>query len=139
MRRAASAVIVLAALVAAGFAGVNATRPAQAQEPVEVTFVFSDVFDPDTSGRTGLVGGTGDGILGVQCSGSNPQGGTPQIPAQVLTQLTFDTVNIRVFNHLGQPVSSLVRLNCTVDALVEQTPTSLLQKALKERKLTVRR
>jgi hypothetical protein len=37
---------------------------------------------------------------------------------QVLTQLQGDRTVLRVFNNVGRPVSGLVRLNCTVDAVV---------------------
>ena len=137
MRRVFPTVIVLVALVAAGFVGINARRPAKAQEPVETVLVFSDRFQPDATGRTALDGGTNDDIFGVQCTGSNPQGGSAQLHAQVLTQLLATTVSIRVFNNLGKPVTGLVRLNCTVDFLLPPAPTPLAQRALAERKLRV--
>lgn len=135
MRRILPAAVLAVALLAAGFVGLTANHRATAQEPTEVVFVFSDRFQPGSDGRTGLIGGTNDGIQGIMCSGSNPQGGTAQIPTQVLTQLLSDVINIRVFNHQGQPVSGLIRLNCTVDVLVPPEPTATAKQALAQRKL----
>jgi hypothetical protein len=135
MRRVIPAAIVAVALMAAGFVGLTARHPAKAQTTTEVVFVFSDRFQGDSLGRIVLGGGTNDGILGVQCSGSNPQGGTAQIPAQVMTQLLSTTTNIRIFNNVGKPVSGLVRLNCTVDALTPTIQTPTAKRFLGERTL----
>ena len=77
----------VAGLLLAGLVAVNVRQGAKAQEPIEVVFVASDVFDPDINGYASIAAGTNDGILGVECGGSNPQGGTVQIPSQVMTQL----------------------------------------------------
>jgi hypothetical protein len=117
MRRALVATAV-AGLLLAGLVAVNVSQGARAQEPIEVVFVDSDVFDPDVNGYASIDAGTNDGVLGVECGGSNPQGGTAQIPSQVMTQLGAAQIRLRVFNNIGQRVTSLVRTNCTFDALV---------------------
>src|SRR6266542_2705433 len=53
----------------------------------DVILSASVVVDPDANGYVVLGGGTDIGLQAVVCSGSNPQGGTPQIPAQVMCQL----------------------------------------------------
>ena len=118
----------VAGLLLAGLVAVNVRQGAKAQEPIEVVFVASDVFDPDINGYASIAAGTNDGILGVECGGSNPQGGTVQIPSQVMTQLGAAQIRLRVFNHVGQRVTSLVRINCTIDALV---PTAAAAQELK--------
>jgi hypothetical protein len=117
MRRLLVAAVV-AGLVLGGLVLVNARPSAKAQEPVEVVFVASDRFDPNASGFVTVPVGGNDGIQGVGCVGSYPLGGTSQIPAQVLTHLQGDRTVLRVFNNLGRPVGGLVRLTCTVDAVV---------------------
>jgi hypothetical protein len=109
---------VVAGLLLGGLVLVTSRPSAKAQEPVEVVFVASDRYDPNALGVVTIPVGVEDGIQGVGCVGSNPQGGTSQIPAQVLTQLQGDRTVLRVFNNVGRPVSGLVRLNCTVDAVV---------------------
>jgi hypothetical protein len=120
---------VVAGLVLAGLVLFNARPSAKAQEPVEVVFVASDRFDPNASGFVTIPVGGNDGILGVGCVGTYPLGGTSQIPAQVLTHLQGDRTVVRVFNNLGNPVSGLVRLTCTVDAVVPAQPQAQQLKA----------
>ena len=128
MRRLLVAAMV-AGLLLGGLVLVNARPSAKAQEPIEVVFVASDRYDPNASGVVTVPVGGNDGILGVGCVGSNPQGGTSQIPAQVLTHLQGDRTVLRVFNNVGRPVSGLVRLNCTVDAVVPAAPAAQQLKA----------
>jgi hypothetical protein len=128
MRRLLVAAMV-AGLLLGGLVLVNARPSAKAQEPVEVVFVASDRYDPNASGVVIVPVGGNDGIQGVGCVGSNPQGGTSQIPAQVLTHLQGDRTVLRVFNNVGRPVSGLVRLNCTVDVVVPTPPQAQQLKA----------
>src|SRR6266540_1893819 len=67
----------------------------------DVILRASVVVDPDANGYVVLGGGTDIGLQAVVCSGSNPQGGTPQIPAQVMCQLRSTTTLIRIKNHVG--------------------------------------
>src|SRR6266540_3676368 len=60
----------------------------------------------------------------VVCSGSNPQGGTPQIPAQVMCQLRSTTTLIRIKNHVGANVTAPVRIILFGDFGAETPPTT---------------
>jgi hypothetical protein len=117
MRRLLVAAVV-AGLLLGGLVLVNSRPSAEAQEPVEVVFVASDRYDPNALGYVMIPVGVNDGITGVGCVGSNPQGGTSQIPSQVMTHLQGDRTVLRVFNNVGRPVTGLVRINCTVNAVV---------------------
>src|SRR5207249_10232498 len=57
--------------------------------------------------------GSGDGVLGAECTGASPSSGSTRIPAQVVTQLRTDLTHLRIFNHLGVPITGDVRVNCT--------------------------
>ncbi|HZD69227.1 MAG TPA: hypothetical protein VFA45_10015 [Actinomycetes bacterium] len=87
----------------------------------------SVVVDPDVNGYAVLQGGTADiGLQAVVCSGSNPQGGTSQIPAQVMCQLRSTTTLIRVKNHVGASVTAPVRIVLFGD-FGEETPPATAQ------------
>jgi hypothetical protein len=112
LRRAAlPAAAVLLALAMALAALALRPRPADAQAVTgDVILSASVVVDPDANGYAVLEGGTDIGLLAVVCSGSNPQGGTNQIPAQVMCQLRSTSVLIRVKNHVGASVTAPVRI-----------------------------
>ena len=112
LRRAAlPAAAVLLALALALAALALRPRPAGAQTATgDIILSASVVLDPDVNGYAVLGGGTDIGLEAVVCSGSNPQGGTNQIPAQVMCQLRATSTLIRVKNHLGASVTAPVRI-----------------------------
>jgi hypothetical protein len=70
--------------------------------------------------------GTDDGVLGADCQGNSPLGGTPQLPAQVISELGATQIAVRIFNNVGGRVSGPVELNCSLD--VDTTvPTAVNQ------------
>jgi hypothetical protein len=109
-------------------------RPGPAGAQVDAGDVILDasvVIDPDANGYASLAGGSSDvGIDSVVCSGSNPQGGTPQIPAEVMCQLLSDRVQIRVKNHVGASVTGLVRVVVFYDIRPEQGALARARAAL---------
>lgn len=117
------ALAVLLALALALAALASRPRPAGAQTATgDIVLGVSTVVDPDANGYAVLDVGTADGIMAVACSGSNPQGGTSQIPAQVMCQLRSTTILVRVKNHVGANVTGLVRLTFFFDFGEEVVP-----------------
>jgi hypothetical protein len=119
------AAVVLLAL-ALGLAAL-AVRPrlADAQAVTgDVIMSASVVVDPDVNGYVVLEGGTDIGLQAVVCSGSNPQGGTSQIPAEVMCQLRSTSTLIRVKNHVGANVTAPVRIVLFGDFGPETPPTT---------------
>src|SRR6266542_780287 len=87
-----AAAVLLALALALAVLAVR-PRPAGAQTVTgEVILSASVVVDPDVNGYVVLGGGADIGLQAVGCSGSNPQGGTSQIPAQVMCQLRSTTI-----------------------------------------------
>jgi hypothetical protein len=120
---AAAAVLLTLALALAALA----VRPrlADAQTVTgNIILSASVVVDPDANGYVVLEGGTDIGLQAVVCSGSNPQGGTSQIPAQVMCQLRSTTTLIRVKNHVGANVTAPVRIVLLGDFGPETPPTT---------------
>src|SRR6266511_4306512 len=116
-----------AAAVLLSLAPALAVRPrlAGAQTVTgDVILSASVVVDPDANGYVVLGGGTDIGLQAVVCSGSNPQGGTPQIPAQVMCQLRSTTTLIRIKNHVGANVTAPVRIILFGDFGAETPPTT---------------
>jgi hypothetical protein len=121
------AVAVLLALALALAALAARPRQAGAQTVTgNVILSASVVLDPDVNGYAVLEGGTDIGLQAVVCSGSNPQGGTSQIPAQVMCQLRSTTTLIRVKNHVGANVTAPVRIVLFGD-FGPETPTTTAQ------------
>jgi hypothetical protein len=91
---------------------------ATAQEPVRFTYVGYDLVDPDSRGFASLPAAEwGDELFGISCDGDSPQGGTSQVPSQVLTTYAGGTAaRVRVLNAQGAAVSAPVVLVCTADA-----------------------
>jgi hypothetical protein len=124
------AVAVLLALALALAALAVRPRPAGAQTVTgDIILSASIVVDPDVNGYVVLDVGTGDGLQAVVCSGSNPQGGTSQIPAQVMCQLRSTTTLVRIKNHVGANVTGLVRIVLFLD-FGEETPPATAQATL---------
>jgi hypothetical protein len=122
-RGALPAAAVLLALALALAALALRPRSAGAQTVTgDVILSASVVVDPDVNGYAVLQGGTDIGLLAVVCSGSNPQGGTNQIPTQVMCQLRSTSVLIRVKNHVGTSVTAPVRIVLFGDFGAETPP-----------------
>jgi hypothetical protein len=121
--------VIGAALAVALLGGLFALQAsgAGAQEPTHEVFVFSDIrVDPNSLGQGSVFVGTDDGVLGADCQGNSPLGGTSQHPAQVISDLRATQIAVRIFNNVGAPVSGVVRLNCSLD--VDTTvPTAVNQ------------
>jgi hypothetical protein len=96
------------AAVLATLAALTLTPASGQQAQPEQTFVVSTRVTPNAQGYVILAIGTNDGVLGVVCGGSNPNGGTPFIPAQVMCQLQGDRTVVRVFNNRGTPFGGVV-------------------------------
>ena len=121
----AAAVLLALALALAALA--LRPRLADAQTVTgNVILSASVVLDPDVNGYVVLDGGTDIGLQAVVCSGSNPQGGTSQIPAQVMCQLRSTTTLIRIKNHVGANVTAPVRIVLFGD-FGPETPTTTAQ------------
>jgi hypothetical protein len=121
--------VISAALAVALLGGLFALQGsgAGAQEPTHEVFVFSDVqVDPNSLGQGSVPVGTDDGVLGADCQGNSPLGGTSQLPAQVISELGSTQIAVRIFNNVGGRVSGPVELNCSLD--VDTTvPTAVNQ------------
>jgi hypothetical protein len=127
--------IISAALAVALLGGLFALQAsgAGAQEPTHEVFVFSDLpVDPNSQGQAFLEGGTADGILGADCQGNSPLGGTSQLPAQVISEVRATVIAVRIFNNVGARVSAPVQLNCAIDVdTTEPTAVNQLKAKLK--------
>jgi hypothetical protein len=121
--------VISAALAVALLGGLFALQAsgAGAQEPTHEVFVFSDIpVEPNSLGQGSVPVGTDDGVLGADCQGNSPLGGTPQLPAQVISELGATQIAVRIFNNVGGRVSGPVELNCSLD--VDTTvPTAVNQ------------
>jgi hypothetical protein len=78
--------------------------------PVTATNGFSNL--PEFSG-------SGDGVLGVACTGATPRSGN-LIPGQVVTELRTDLTYLRIIRNDGAAITGTVRINCVLE--VEATP-----------------
>src|SRR6266511_4030047 len=117
----AAAVLLALALALAALA----VRPRLAgAQTVTGDVILSASVVVDANGYVVLGGGTDIGLQAVVCSGSNPQGGTPQIPAQVMCQLRSTTTLIRIKNHVGANVTAPVRIILFGDFGAETPPTT---------------
>jgi hypothetical protein len=121
--------LISAALAVALLGGLFALQAsgAGAQVRTHEVVVFSDLpVDPNSLGQAFLEAGTNDGVLGADCQGNSPLGGTPQLPAQVISELRATQIAVRIFNNVGARVSGPVELNCSLD--VDTTaPTAVNQ------------
>jgi hypothetical protein len=128
------ATIAAAVLVALAVAlAVFSFRPGPAGAQVDAGDVILDasvVIDPNANGYASVAGGSLQGIDSVVCSGSNPQGGTNQIPTQVMCQLLANSVQIRVKNHVGANVTAPVRVVLFYDIRPELGALSRARAAL---------
>jgi hypothetical protein len=118
-RRLAVACVLLTA--AAAILTLRTALPgAEAQEPVTATFVVSGIAITPSNGNANLGSDTGteDGVFGIACTGAAPRSGSPNIPGQVVTQLTTADTRLRIMRNDGVPLSATVRINCVVEVEV---------------------
>lgn len=137
LRTSPVALLVLVAVLATVWA-VNRPAQAQTQEPVDVTFVDNFGVHPNSSGYVtiDLRGVSGLIEAWATCGGAYPEGGTAQIPSQVMARKIDPRVlRLRVFNNVGRVVTTSVRINCTFEFLLPPpppvAPTSLRQQLAK--------
>ena len=134
MRRlpvALAALLTLTLAAALAATGLSSTRSARAQEFQEIVFVDNFSVDPDANGYATLDFREPETeAMWLQCGGAYPQGGTPQIPAQIITRQPQPLLfQLRVFNNKGFVVTNPIRVNCTFDIIspVPTTPTQARQ------------
>jgi hypothetical protein len=98
---------------------------AQAQVPTTVG-VLSNFAVLASNGNSNLpeFSGSGDGVVGVACTGAVPRSG-PNIPAQVVTELRPDLTYLRILHNDGRPMNGTVLINCVVEAEVQETISRL--------------
>jgi hypothetical protein len=136
LRTSPVALLILVAVLAAVWA-VN--RPAGAQTaPVDVTFVDNFGVHPDSNGYVTIDLRSVPDLIEAwaTCGGAYPEGGTAQIPSQVMARKIDPRVlRLRVFNNVGRVVTTSVRINCSFDFLLPPpppvAPTSLRQQLAK--------
>jgi hypothetical protein len=120
MRRIALAICLLVGLLL----GVLLLGPAGAQTDATHTFVVSGLAVTPVNGNATIAIGQDDGVLGVECGGHSPRGGSV-VPAIVITQPGATLTNLRIASWgTGTPVVNgvTVRINCSFEA---QTATAV--------------
>jgi hypothetical protein len=119
------ALLTLLALLLAGLAVTTQRGATAQQQPETFTSVISNLVVPVSNGFSNLpeFSGSGDGVLGAECTGASPRSGSTKMPAQVITQLRTDLTHLRIFNHLGVPITGDVRVNCTLTVEVTAPQT----------------
>jgi len=118
-------------LAAAGVLASWALPGADAQEPpLSATFVFSGIPITASNGYASLGPGTGTGagVLGIACTGAAPRGGTPRVPAMVVTELQITTTRLRIIQANGVALTGSVRINCVVEVEVTLTGTAAAER-----------
>ena len=103
------------------------------QEPTHEVLIFSDLpVLPNSQGQASVEVGADDGVLGADCQGNSPLGGTSQLPAQVISELRATEIAVRIFNNVGARVTGPVQLNCALDVdTTEPTAVNQLKAKLK--------
>jgi hypothetical protein len=93
-----------------------AVVPSGAQ-PATETHVLSNFSVLASNGFTNLpeFSGSGDGVVGAECTGASPFSGTPNIPSQMVTYLRTDLTHMRVFRPDGRPYNGDLRVNCVLE------------------------
>jgi hypothetical protein len=122
-RRPVVAAILLATLAFSLTVARGALPGADAQEPPPTsTGVISGLPVLATNGFSNLpeFSGSGDGVLGVACTGASPLGGSANVPAQVVTELRTDLTYLRILRTNGTAITGTVRINCVLE--VDATP-----------------
>jgi hypothetical protein len=110
------------ALLVAGVLLASSLRPAGAQAATEVFLSHGSITLSNGHGNLGPGTGSQDGIFEAQCSGRDPRGG-PNMPVDVVTELTTTTVLLRILNQSGTAITGTVTINCTFQAEALQAAT----------------
>lgn len=107
---------------------------AEAQEPTSQTFVFSSIPVTASNGNASLGADTGTdaGVLGIACTGAAPRSGSPNIPGQVVTQLTAVDTRLRIMRNDGVPLNATVRINCAVELITSTAAGNATAERLKD-------
>ena len=91
--------------------------------PIETSLIFDFTLIPSRGNAAiTVLGGSADGLLGVACTGNNPQGG-PAVPAIVISRLDAHQITLRIASWgTGTPAinGTTVVVNCAIDAFWEQ-------------------
>ena len=130
MRRlpvALAALLTLTLVAALAAVGLSSTRSARAQAVIEVVGIENLGVDPDANGYVTLdFRGSGIESMVLQCGGAYPQGGTPNLAAQVITRQPEPLlIKLRVFNNQGVAVGANgVRVNCAFDIITPEATTT---------------
>lgn len=109
------------AVVLLAILGVSALSRADAQQPPPtVVGVFSNFPVTASNGFSNLpeFSGSGDGVVGVACTGASPRSGT-RIVGQVVTELRTDLTYLRIMRNDGLAITGNVLINCAIE--VEDT------------------
>jgi hypothetical protein len=123
--------VVLAVLVAAllGVVGLSALPRAEAQQEQVAVGVISNLAVVATNGFSNLpeFSGSGDGVLGVACTGATPRSGN-MIPGQVVTELRTDLTYLRIIRNDGAAITGTVRINCVLEVEATALGTGSLER-----------
>jgi hypothetical protein len=111
--------LVLAALavVLVGVLGASALPRADAQQPPPTAVgVLSNFPVTASNGFSNLpeFSGSGDGVVGVACTGAVPRSGS-RIVGQVVTELRTDLTYLRIMRNDGLAITGDVLLNCVME------------------------
>lgn len=132
LRTSPVALLVLVAVLATVWA-VN--RPAGAQTTQEAVFVDNFGVSPDSNGYFTLdFRDPSVTEVWATCNGAWPQGGTANIPSQVMSRKPDPRIiRLRLFNNTGHVITTFVRINCAFDVVgpAPTAPTSLRQRLAK--------
>jgi hypothetical protein len=110
-----------------GLLGVSALPSADAQvPPPTVTGVLSNFPVTASNGFSNLpeFSGSGDGVVGVACTGAAPRGGR-RIPGQVVTELRPDLTYLRIIRNDGMAITGDVLINCVFEVEAEAANATL--------------
>jgi hypothetical protein len=122
------AVVCLVAL--AGTLVVTALPSADAQQPPPTEVgVLSNFAVAASNGFSNLpeFSGSGDGVVGVACTGATPRSGTINIPGQVVTELRSDLTYLRIIRPDGVALTGNVRINCVVEVVATPEGSATLR------------
>jgi hypothetical protein len=116
-----------AVVLLVGTLGVSALPSADAQvPPPTVTGVLSNFPVTASNGFSNLpeFSGSGDGVVGVACTGAAPRGGR-RIPGQVVTELRPDLTYLRIIRNDGMAITGDVLINCVFEVEAEAANATL--------------
>jgi hypothetical protein len=115
---------------AAGAVAVAAIPSASAQVQESQVFVFSSIPVTASNGFASLGAGSGtnDGVLGAACTGARPLGGSPNVPAQVVTELRATDTAMRILRSNGTTITGTVFVNCALDFDVSGAASATIER-----------